>query len=78
LYLKKTDQKSLSLIDLSDPLLSVEEVQPDWMPPGNIFLKIENKELMDYLKSKAYEFGKPVFDGAADGIDFLIQNKHHD
>lgn len=54
----------------------MEEVQPDWMPPGNIFLKIENKELMEYLKSKAVEFNKLVFEGAADGIDFLL-NKNN-
>lgn len=76
LYLKKTDKESLSLINLSDPDLSAEEVQPDWMPPGNIFLKIENKKLMEYLKSKAAEFKKPVFEGAADGIDFLL-NKNN-
>ena len=76
LYLKKTDEESLSLINLSDPNLLVEEIQPDWMPPGNVFLKIENKELMDYLKSKAAEFNKPVFEGAADGIDFLL-NKNN-
>jgi DNA repair photolyase len=77
LYLKKTDQNSLSLIDLLNPDILVEEVQPDWMPLGNIFLKIENKELMNYLKTKAAEVGKPVFEGAADGIDFLL-NKNND
>ena len=52
----------------------VEEVQ--WMPEGNRFLKIETSGLMAYLKSKVEQFDRILFEGAADGMDYLRGHKY--
>lgn len=76
LYLKNLNSGLFTEGDISKSEISIEEIQPDWMPIGNKFLKIENKHLMGFLRRRIIEKGKPLFEGAADGIDFLIEEKN--
>lgn len=75
LYLKNLDHPILAKEVLAD--LKVEELQPHWMPEGNIFYKIEKEGQMDLLKNIIQEYGKPLFEGAAEGIKYLKKYEKH-
>lgn len=77
LYIKSfEDSGILSKEELIKPSCTFEETEPVWMPKGNKFIKIENSALMLYLQEKVKESGREFFDGAAQGIEFLKQNKN--
>jgi hypothetical protein len=69
----------LSASELDRCQISEEIEDVAWMPKGNRFLKIETPELMAYLKDKIEKSGKILFDGAADGMDYLreVNNAEH-
>ncbi len=67
LYLKEKDSELIRDI----PDLEIEELQPHWMPDGNVFYKIERKGQMEKLKELLAQHGKTLFEGAADAIDTL-------
>jgi len=75
LYLKDSNRGLFTEKYIKNNNLLSTETQPEWMPKGNTFLKIENPNLMLYLKGKVEEYGKTFFDGAAQGIDFIKNNK---
>lgn len=68
LYLKEIDD---SLIDIKDPELKIERLQPHWMPSGNIFYKVEKGRQFNLLKAILKKYNKPLFDGAAEGIKYI-------
>jgi DNA repair photolyase len=69
LYLKKLDG---GLVDKNDKNLIIEEeIQPHWMPDGNIFYKITKKGQMENLSELLAKYNKPLFEGAAEGIQYL-------
>lgn len=51
--------------------LKIEQLQPHWMPEGNVFYKIEKEGQMDLLKKLIEKNGKLFFEGAAEGIKHL-------
>lgn len=69
LYLKELDGTLIDASVLS--ALDVERLQPDWMPDGNLFYKLERRGQMEMLESIIAKAGKPLFEGAADGIKFI-------
>ncbi len=75
LYLKDSNRGLFTEEYIKNNNLLSTETQPEWMPKGNTFLKIEKPDLMLYLKSVVEKYGKAFFDGAAQGIDFIKNNK---
>jgi len=73
LYLKELSEETLTAEDLAVLGCTVSEEVEDvhWMPEGNRFLKIENPRLMAHLKSKIEQSGSILFEGAADGMNYL-------
>ncbi len=71
LYIKDLNGEMLTIEDKENPDISITEVQPDWMPKGNTFFKVENPKIMLYLKELVEENGKLLFSGAAQGTDFI-------
>lgn len=67
LYLKDLNHPSIQ--GISD--LDIEEVQPHWMPEGNIFYKIEKRGQMDMLAEIIEGHGQRLYEGAADAIKHL-------
>jgi DNA repair photolyase len=76
LYMKDFDNELLQRDELEELGCTFEEIEPNWMPKGNKFIKIENPELMAYLQDKVKSFGKEFFAGAAQGIEFLRKNRN--
>jgi DNA repair photolyase len=76
LYLKNFDNELLSKEELTELGCTFDEIEPNWMPKGNKFIKIENPELMKYLQKKVLSYGKEFFEGAAQGIEFLRKKKN--
>jgi DNA repair photolyase len=74
LYLKNLDESLISYEALGK--LNVEKLQPHWMPAGNDFYKIERPRQMEYLNSIVNQSGKRLFEGAADAIQFLKNEKY--
>lgn len=69
LYLKQLDP-SLIPDDILGTL-SVEQLQPHWMPEGNLFYKVERLGQMDLLRQVIQKNGAIMFDGAAEANDYL-------
>jgi len=69
LYLKSLEHPILKKEDFSK--LKIEELQPHWMPKDNIFYKIEKEGQMEFLQEKLEKNNKPLFEGAAKGINYL-------
>ena len=67
LYLK--DPMHELLPDTSN--LTIERLQPAWMPNGNIFYRIEKPGQMQTLREILQKYNKPLFEGAAEGIKYL-------
>lgn len=64
--------KDLELIkDYERDMLDIERTQPDWMPKGNTFYKVEKRGQMDILKEILIRNYKPLFGGAAEGMEYL-------
>ena len=78
LYLKQLSVDTITAEELQAlGCIASEEVEDvKWMPAGNRFLKIETPESMAYLKSKVEQSGRILFEGAADGMDFLKEHKY--
>jgi len=78
LYLKDLNEDTItaeSLISLGCTVSEeAEEVQ--WMPEGNKFLKIETPELRAYLRNRVEQSGKILFEGAADGMNYLKRSQN--
>jgi len=74
LYLKNPDKGLLTKEELST--LKAEKMQPHWMLDGNIYYRLERPGQMDYLKSLLDDKSKPMFEGAAEGIDELKKKSH--
>jgi DNA repair photolyase len=75
LYVRELNNRVLTVEDISNSDLSISETEPDWMPKGNKFIKIENPKLMVYLRSVIEKHSKILFDGAAQGINFIKDKK---
>ena len=75
LYLKELDESLIKPEILAN--LDIERLQPEWMPEGNLFYKIEKSGQMEQLKSLVEGAEKPFFDGAAVGINFFKENEKH-
>lgn len=73
LYLKELDEE---LVPVSvRPDLFIEHLQPHWMPDGNMFYKIEKSGQMDVLRGIVSSHEKVLFEGAAEAIEYLKQEK---
>jgi len=68
LYLKSLDHSLIDLGVKSD--LTIEKMQPHWMPGGNEFYRIEKSGQMDMLRSIVEENGKMLFEGAAEAMNY--------
>jgi len=75
LYLKDLDSGILTNKDIENSDLLISKTEPNWMPKGNIFLKIENPRIMLYLKGVIEKYNIILFEGAAQGTDFIKNNK---
>lgn len=73
LYLKDLDDELLG--DRSK--LNIEELQPHWMPEGNTFHKVEKPGQMEELIRLIASYNKPLFEGAAEGINYIKSNEKH-
>ncbi len=69
LYLKNIGSGLLSASESVG--LKVEKIQPHWMLEGNEFYRIEKPGQMEHLRRLLKERGKPLFEGAAEGIERL-------
>jgi DNA repair photolyase len=76
LYVKNFDSRLLSREELTELGCTFEEIEPYWMPRGNRFVKVENPELMKYLREQVKLSGKEFFEGAAQGMEFLRKTKN--
>lgn len=76
LYIKNFVDGLLSIEELTDLSCTFEEVEPQWMPRGNKFIKVENPGLMKYLQDQVRLSGKEFFEGAAQGMEFLRKTKN--
>jgi len=74
LYLKSLDHPILDKQTLSH--LKIEELQPHWMPEGNVYYKIEKEGQMESLKGIIENKGSLLFDGAAEAIKYLKDKDH--
>jgi len=75
LYLKNLDPALLPENILA--ALSVEQLQPHWMPEGNLFYKVERPGQMEFLRQTIADSGKLVFDGAAEANEYLRNHEKH-
>jgi len=71
LYLN--DDRILKL--LPETVVEEEAMQPHWMLDGNTFKEVLKYGQMDYLKRIVSEANKPFFEGAAEGMEFIRNNK---
>jgi DNA repair photolyase len=69
LYLKNYDSGLLAPSETTG--LKIEKIQPHWMLEGNEFYRVERPGQMDYLRQLLTKAGKPLFDGAGEGIERL-------
>lgn len=69
LYLKTIDDEMKILIEANKCIVS--SIQPAWMPNGNTFYKIEKPEQHNVLSELLKKYDRPLFEGAAEGINFL-------
>ena len=69
LYMKNLEHPVLRNIDLTN--LNIEEIQPHWMPEGNIFYKIEDKDQSTFLKEIVESSGKKLVEGAAEAVKYI-------
>lgn len=69
LYVKDLNNPELNIEKALN--LNIEAVQPHWMPQGNTFYKIEKEGQLDFLKNILQRYDKPLFEGAAEGIEYL-------
>lgn len=69
LYLKNLEHPMFKKENFSK--LKIEKLQPHWMPKDNIFYKIEKEEQIEFLDKKLKENNKPLFEGAAEAINYL-------
>lgn len=68
LYLKSLDHPLIDLGAKSD--LTIERIQPHWMPEGNEFYRIEKNGQMDILRNIVEENDKMLFEGAAEAMNY--------
>jgi DNA repair photolyase len=68
LYLKSLEHPLIDLGTESD--LSIEKIQPHWMPEGNEFYRIEKNGQMDALRNIVEENGQLLFEGAAEAMNY--------
>lgn len=67
--------KTLDLIkDENQKNLTIEKVQPDWMPKKNIFYKIEKDNQMKELENILEKYNKKLFKGAAEASQYIEDN----
>ncbi len=57
--------------------LDIEQVQPNWMPEGNIFYKVERPGQMGSLIKVVNESQKKIFSGAAEANAFLKEHAEY-
>ena len=76
LYIKNFKNDLFSKEELTELGCTFEEIEPHWMPKDNRFIKIENPELMRYLKEQVGLSGRKFFEGAAQGMEFLRKTKN--
>ena len=69
LYLKNLDTMSWDKETIQK--LDIEELQPHWMPEGNIFYKVERPGQIDILNDILKEHNKLLFEGAAEAVQYL-------
>lgn len=74
LYLKYLSHKILDKETLSH--LKIKELQPHWMPEGNVYYKIEKEGQMETLENIVEKRGKLLFEGAAEAIKYLKDKGH--
>jgi len=64
--------KSLELMKNNEQyMLDIEKMQPHWMPEEHTFYKVEKRGQMDLLKQILIKYNKPLFEGAAEGMEYL-------
>ena len=68
LYLKSLEHPLIDLGETSD--LTIERIQPHWMPEGNEFYRIEKNGQMDMLRSIVEGNNKMLFEGAAEAMNY--------
>lgn len=73
LYLKHLDRE---LLEHNLAELEIEEIKPHWMPDNNTFYKIEKNGQMEFLRQVVERHNKNMFEGAAEGIKYLKNEKH--
>jgi len=67
--------KSLDLLTAEErALFAIETIQPHWMPEGNAFYRVERMGQAEELAQLLNKYGKPLFEGAAEGIEYLKRN----
>ncbi|MDR1410129.1 MAG: radical SAM protein [Oscillospiraceae bacterium] len=78
MYLKELSDDTINAEELASLgcVVNEEIEEVHWMPEGNKFLKIESPKLMAYLQNKIEQSGKILFEGAADGMDYLREGNH--
>lgn len=75
LYLKSLDTGLFTPSEMAE--LTVKKIQPHWMLDKNEYYVLEKPGQMDYLKQLLAADGKPLFEGAAEGVKYLKQHEKH-
>lgn len=68
LYLKSLEHPLINLDEKSD--LTIEKIQPHWLPEGNEFYRIEKNGQMDMLRNIVEGNDKMLFEGAAEAMNY--------
>jgi DNA repair photolyase len=67
--------KSLDLLTAEERVsFKIETIQPHWMPEGNAFYRVDRLGQAEELMRLLNKYGKPLFEGAAEGIEYLKRN----
>ena len=74
LYLKSLDK---TILGENQSGLKIEQLQPHWMPEGNVFYKIEKEDQLQVLENILQKYNKSLFEGAAEGIKYLRDHEKH-
>jgi len=69
LYVKSLNHPLLK--DFDHDKLKIKELNPHWMPEGNMYYQLEAPEKMDFLRKELAKSGHILFEGAAEAIKYL-------
>jgi DNA repair photolyase len=75
LYLKNLNHPIIKGVKREN--LKIKNLQPHWLPKGNIFYRIEKEGQMELLQDIVQKNKKLFFEGAAEAIKYIKENEKY-